>query len=268
MAKLSKINIFDTDWVDLIFTGRNQNYGAYVLRKKSSENTNKGIFFAIVFFTTVISTPMIIDKIKGLIPKPKEEVKVQEVNTLADPPPVDETAPPPPPPPPPPPLKSTVRFVPPEIKPDEEVADTEPPIQDELKDKDVGTENIEGDPNGVDLSLLQPAGDGIAGDAEAEIVTFAEQTAEFDGDLNEYLGRTIQYPDMAKQSGIEGRVVVQFVIEKDGHITDVEVVKGFGWGFDEAAVDVVKKMKPWKPAKQNGKTVRLRFTLPIKFTLN
>lgn len=269
MAKLSKINIFDTDWVDLIFKGRNQTYGAYVLRKKSSENTNKGIFFAIVFFTTVISTPMIIDLIKGLVPKAAEDVKVTEVNTLEEPPPVDKDQPPPPPAEPPPPLKSTVKFTPPEIKPDEEVPDEPPPIQEEMKDKDAGTETVEGDPNGVDASLIQPSGDGIAGEAEPEIVTFAEQGAEFpDGDLYEWLGKTIQYPDMAKQSGIEGKVVVQFVIERDGHITDVEVVKKGGWGFDEAAIDVVKKMKPWKPAKQNGKPVRLRYTLPIKFTLS
>lgn len=269
MSKLSKINIFDGNWVDLVFAGRNQAYGAYVLRKKGNENTNKGIFFAIVFFTLVISAPMIVDLIKGLVPKAAEDVKITEVTTLEEPPPVDEKTPPPPPAPPPPPLKSTVKFTPPEIKPDEEVPDEPPPVQEEMKDKDAATETVEGDPNGVDPSLLQPSGDGLDGDAEPEIVTFAEQPAEFpDGDLYEWLGKTINYPDMAKSSGIEGKVVVQFVIERDGHITDVEIVKKGGWGFDEAALEVVKKMKPWKPAKQNGKPVRLRYTLPIKFTLN
>lgn len=269
MSKLSKINIFDSHWVDLVFSGRNQSYGAYVLRKEGDGNTNKGILFAIVFFTMVISTPMIIDWIKGMVPKEAEDVKVTEVTTLKDVPPVDKNQPPPPKVEEPPPLKSTVKFTPPEIKPDEEVADEPPPAQDEMKDKDAGTETVEGDPNGVDLSLTEGGNGDATGEAEPEIVTFAEQPAEFsDGELYEWLGRTIQYPDMAKQSGIEGKVIVQFVIERDGHITDVEVVKKGGWGFDEAAVDVVKKMKPWKPAKQNGKPVRLRYTLPIKFTLS
>lgn len=270
MSKLSKINIFDSNWVDIVFKGRNQAYGAYVLRKKSDENTNKGIVFAIIFFTLVISTPMLIDLIKGLVPKEAEEVKVTEVTTLEEPPPVDKNEPPPPAAPPPPPLKSTVKFTPPEIKPDEQVPDEPPPIQDEMKDKDAATETVEGDPNGVDASLLETgSGDGLTGEAEPEIVTFAEQMPEFpDGDLYAYLGKTIQYPTMARENGIEGKVVLQFVVERDGKITDVTVVKKAGWGLDEEAVRVVKNMKPWKPAKQNGKPVRLKYTLPVAFKLN
>ncbi|MFN5885594.1 MAG: energy transducer TonB, partial [Bacteroidota bacterium] len=147
---LGKINIFDGNWVDLVFKGRNQNYGAYVLRKKSDEYTNKGVLFAIVFFTLAISAPMIVNYIKGLVPKGLEDVKVVEVNTLEEPPPVDKDQPPPPPVEPPPPLKSTVKFTPPEIKPDEEVPDEPPPTQDDMKDKDAGNKTVEGDPEGVD----------------------------------------------------------------------------------------------------------------------
>jgi protein TonB len=257
MSKLSKINIFDSNWVDLVFKGRNHEYGAYVLRKKSNENTNKGIVYAIIFFTLVISTPAIIDLIKGIVPEEKEDVKVTQVTTLEEPPPVDKSTPPPPPAEPPP-----------EIKPDEQVPDEPPPAQDEMKDKDAGVADVEGDPNGIDASLQLPSGDGLTGDAEPEFVTFAEQTAEFNGELFEWLGKNIQYPDMAKQNGIEGKVIIQFVVEKDGKITNVEVVKKAGWGFDEAAVEVVKKMPAWKPAKQNGKAVRLQMSLPVRFTLS
>jgi protein TonB len=197
-----------------------------------------------------------------------EDVKVTEVQTLEEPPPVDKITPPPPPAEPPPPLKSTVQFTPPEIKPDEQVPDEPPPAQDEMKDKDAGTATVEGDPNGIDASLQLPSGDGLTGDAEPEFVTFAEQNAEFNGELFEWLGKNIQYPDMAKQNSIEGKVIIQFVVEKDGKITNVEVVKKAGWGFDEAAVEVVKKMPAWKPAKQNGKAVRLQMSLPVRFTLS
>jgi protein TonB len=269
MSKLSKINIFDSNWVDLVFKGRNHDYGAYVLRKKSNENTNKGIIYAIIFFTLVISTPALIDLIKGIVPKDKEDVKVTEVTTLKEPPPLDEKTPPPPPAEPPPPLKSTVRFTPPEIKPDEQVPDEPPPAQDEMKDKDAGVADVEGDPNGIDASLQLPSGDGLTGDAEPEFVTFAEQSAEFpNGDLMEWLSKNIHYPDRAKDVGVDGKVVIQFVVEKDGKITNVEVIKKAGWGFDEEAIEVVKKMPPWKPAKQNGKPVRLQMNLPIRFTLS
>lgn len=266
MSKLAKINIFDSNWVDIVFKGRNQSYGAYVLRKEGDKNTNKGIVFAIIFFTLVITTPMIIDFIKGIVEKGSEEVKVTEVTTLEEPPPVDKKQPEPPKVEEPPPLKSTVKFTPPVIKPDEQVPDEPPPAQDEMKDKDAGTETVQGDPNGVDASLLQSGDGDNTGEAEPEIVTFAEQMPELE-DLNEFLARNINYPEMAKANGQEGKVIVQFVVGRDGKISDVEILKKGGWGFDEAALEVVKKMPAWKPAKQNGKPVPLRMTLPIKFTL-
>jgi protein TonB len=267
---LGKINIFDNNWVDMVFKGRNQDYGAYVLRKESDKNTNKGILYAIVFFTLAISAPAIVSYIEGLVPKAVEEVKVVDVNTLKEPPPVDEKQPPPPPVEPPPPLKSTVKFTPPEIKPDEEVPDEPPPTQEEMKDKDAGVKTEEGDPNGIDASLLE-SGDGVTGDTGPEIVTFAEQMPEFEGGTEEmmkFLQKNLNYPPVARENGIEGRVVLQFVVDKDGKISQVEVLKKLGWGLEEEAVRVVKTMPPWKPGKQNGKPVIVRFTLPVVFRLN
>src|SRR5688572_33128935 len=110
---LGKINIFDNNWVDIVFKGRNHEYGAYELRKKSDDYTVKGIIFAIVFFTLAISAPVIVNYIEALVPKEVKEVKNVEV-VLEAPPPLDKDQPPPPPPPEPPPLKSTVKFTPPE----------------------------------------------------------------------------------------------------------------------------------------------------------
>lgn len=267
---LGKINIFDNNWVDMVFSGRNQKYGAYVLRKESDKNTNKGILYAIVFFTLAISAPVIVNYIEGLVPKDVEEVKVVEVNTLEEPPPIDKNEPPPPPAEPPPPLKSTVKFTPPEIKPDEEVPDEPPPTQEEMKEKDAGVKTEEGDPNGVDESLLSD-GDGLTGDVGPEIVTFAEQMPEFEGGQEEmmrYLQKNLNYPPVARENGIEGRVVLQFVVGTDGKISQIEVLKKLGWGLEEEAVRVVKTMPAWRPGKQNGKPVFVKFTLPIVFKLN
>lgn len=265
---LGKINIFDNNWVDMVFTGRNQNYGAYVLRKESDKNTNRGIIYAIIFFTLFISAPVIISYIEGLVPKDIEDVKVVEVNTLEEPPPVDKDQPPPPPAEPPPPLKSTVKFTPPEIAPDEEVQEP-PPTQEEMKEKDAGVKTEEGDPNGVDASLLE-SGDGVTGDTGPEIVTFAEQMPEFEGGteaMMNYLAKNINYPNIARENGIEGRVVLQFVVGIDGKISQIEVLKKLGWGMEEEAIRVVKSMPPWRPGKQNGKPVYVKFTLPVVFKL-
>lgn len=266
---MAKVNIFENKWVDLIFQGRNQAYGAYVLRKNGDANTLKGIGLAIVLFTTSISAPVIINYIKSKIPK-ENVVKVTEVNTLEEPPPIDKNEPPPPPTEPPPPLKSTVKFTPPEIKPDQEVPDDEPPpAQDDMKDKDASTATVEGSDDGVDQSLIEGNGDG---DAAPEIMTFAEQMPEFAGGTEEmykYLGKNIQYPPLARENSIEGKVILSFVVGADGKISQIEQVgKKLGWGLDEEAIRVVKSMPPWTPGKQNGKPVYVKFTLPIRFQLN
>lgn len=265
----AKLDIFDNKWVELIFNHRNKAYGAYVLRKKGDEYTIKGIVFAVVLFTASISAPVIINYIESKIPK-ENEVKVTDVTTLEEPPPIDKNEPPPPPTEPPPPLKSTVKFTPPEIKPDEEVPDDEPPpIQEEMKDKDAGVTTVEGDPNGVDASLTE----GGEGDGDApEILTFAEQMPEFSGGAEEmykYLSKNIAFPPLARENGVEGKVVLTFVVGSDGKISQIEQVgKKLGWGCDEEAVRVVKGMPSWTPGKQNGKPVTVKFTLPIRFQLN
>lgn len=103
-----------------------------------------------------------------------------------------------------------------------------------------------------------------------EIFTFVEEYPAFPGGdraLKEYIVNNIKYPEVARQSGITGIVYVQFVVEKDGSISDVKVVRGIGGGCDEEAVRVVKSMPKWKPGKQRGQPVRVYFTLPIEFKL-
>ena len=103
-----------------------------------------------------------------------------------------------------------------------------------------------------------------------EIFTFVEEYPEFPGGdkaLREYILNNIKYPEVARTSGITGTVYVQFVVEKDGSISDVKVVRGIGGGCDEEAVRVVKSMPKWKPGKQRGQPVRVYFTLPIEFKL-
>lgn len=106
--------------------------------------------------------------------------------------------------------------------------------------------------------------------AEEVIFTVVEESATYPGGMEkmyEYIGSNLKYPQQARETGTQGRVYVTFVVEKDGSLTDVKVLRDIGSGCGEEAVRVVKSMPKWKPAKQRGKTVRMQFNLPIAFTL-
>jgi protein TonB len=105
---------------------------------------------------------------------------------------------------------------------------------------------------------------------EAEIFYVVEAMPSFPGGedkIYDFLARNLKYPDMAKEAGIQGRVYLTFVVERDGSITDVKVLRGIGGGCDEEAVRVVESMPKWEPGRQRGIPVRVQFNLPIKFTL-
>ena len=105
---------------------------------------------------------------------------------------------------------------------------------------------------------------------EQEIFQIVEEMPEYPGGLTkltEYLASNIKYPQMARESGIQGRVFVNFVVEPDGSVSNVKVLRSLGGGCDEEAMRVVKKMPKWKPGKQRGKAVRVSYILPVNFKL-
>lgn len=106
--------------------------------------------------------------------------------------------------------------------------------------------------------------------AEAEIFTVVEEAPSYPGGDEariRFLQENIKYPQMARESGIQGTVYVTFVVEKNGSVTDVKVLRGIGGGCDEEAIRVIQAMPPWNAGKQRGKPVRVQFNMPIKFTL-
>ena len=106
--------------------------------------------------------------------------------------------------------------------------------------------------------------------SEQEVFTIVEEMPDFPGGtakLAEYLQKNIKYPQMARESGIQGRVFVNFVVEPDGHVSNVKVLRSLGGGCDEEAMRVVKAMPKWKPGKQRGKPVRVSYILPVNFKL-
>lgn len=267
----SKLDILRQEWIDVVFAGRNKAYGAYELRQQNPRTTTRALFISIIVCALIISGPTIINKIKGFIPKADEKVKITNV-VLAPPPPVNqEVKPPPPPPEPPKPKIDQVRFPPPVVKPDNEVKEKDPPTKDELKVADPGQKDIKGDPN-ADVQIDQPAGnaDKVTEADPNQIFTAVEKSAEFPGGIEKFyafLNKNLRYPAVARENNVQGRVIVQFVVEKDGSLTDFKILRGIGSGCDEEAQRVLKSTPHWTPGIQNGRPVRQLYTIPISFTL-
>lgn len=199
---------------------------------------------------------------------------------------MDETKPPPPPPPqpPPPPERASVQYVPPKVTKDELVKEkVELATVEDLKEKDPGTKTVKGDPNAKQVIDADNAKPGAFDDErksvivepkkedENKIFRVVEQNPEFPGGLSAmmaFLRDNIKYPAAARENGLQGKVFIQFVVEKDGSITAVKVIKdNVGGGAGIEAQRVVKMMPNWKPGRQNGKSVRVQYTLPVNFQL-
>ena len=160
---------------------------------------------------------------------------------------------PPPPPPPAPKLTDLIEIVDQELDIDEEL---------EIEDVEADVENR------TDYSYDYDGTGYDEGDyGEEDIFQVVEDMPTFPGDINKWLGKNVKYPVIAQENNIQGRVTVQFVIERDGSITDVKVLRGVDPSLDKEAVRVVKSMPKWKPGKQRGKPVRVSYTVPINFRL-
>ncbi|HSI90347.1 MAG TPA: energy transducer TonB, partial [Adhaeribacter sp.] len=166
----------------------------------------------------------------------------------------------------------TIKFTPPVIKKDELVRKQEevPDVED-LKEAVIDVKTQEGNTTKPDLTGLEGGkGKSEVAPAVEEIFTFVEQAPQFPGGdaaMMKYLGENIKYPAIAQRNGLEGLVVVSFVVNRKGEISDIQVMKPLGGGLSEEAVRVIKGMPKWTPGKQNGREVNVRYNLPVRFTI-
>ncbi|MDR1742923.1 MAG: TonB family protein [Dysgonamonadaceae bacterium] len=271
------INIDSREWCDMVFGERNQKYGAYRLRQSSS----KRHLVALIIVLTLVILIALLPKLYGVVQSlTKQDLgKMDEMIELTNIP-IEEQVPeeniikkeiaPPPPP-----LKSTIQLVPPVIAKDEEVADDDKyKTQEEVQESNlqISVADVKGtdDKHGVDIADLEKNKVVVEEKKEEEIFTIVENQPEFPGGdaaRVKFLNDNIKYPVVAAENGIQGRVTCNFVVERDGSITDVQVVRGVDPSLDKEAVRVIKSMPKWIPGKQRGQPVRVRFTLPIQFRL-
>jgi protein TonB len=263
--------IKDADFLDILFEGRNKEYGAYELRKTYNRRIVKAIFvtgsvIGLLFIGGMVSG---FGKGKQAVVIPPTDV---DISSVKEP---DKVLPPPPPIKLPPPQVAMQQFTPPKIVKDDEVKkDEKPPENDKLDDVKIGAETHTGT---VDDGIAGPPVDAVGkGVVEApkkedpdEPFMKVEVDASFPGGPAAWLrfmNKNLRYPDEAMDKGITGTVVVQFIVDKDGNVSDVQAISGpEQGGLREEAIRVIKKSGKWTPALQNARYVKAYRRQPVTF---
>jgi len=258
-----KLDIIKNQWLDIVFEGRNKIYGAYELRKSNTKTTVRALIIGSVVFSLAVAAPLII----SLLPENDVDEKDNDIRltTVKLPPKKEIVKPNLPPPPPPAPKVDQVKFVKPVVAKTEEITE-EPPKIVELKEKKIGSESIKGNPDAV-LTVDEPVGTGTAAVVEEDNNVYntagIEVKPDFPGGIEKFyrfVGNNYKTPE---EEGLKGKVYVTFVVEKDGSLTDIKVLRDIGYGTGAEAIRVLKKCPKWTPGEQNGKKVRVLYSLPI-----
>ena len=275
---MAKLNLVSLEWTDLVFEGRNQNYGAYQLRRETSKRNIWSAIFVVLMAvllylgltleniveahrtvenTQVVEICNLGDKKKEVKVERKEEIKLEPERIVEK-------------------VKSSIKFTAPVIKKDQLVNEEEVIKLDEIENsnKAIGAFTVEGNDEvggevlKVKEEIAQP--EPPKHEEDNKVFEVVEQMPSFPGGyavLMQWLGSNMKYPTIAAENNVQGRVIVQFVVEKDGSITDVHVAKSVDPSLDKEASRVVKAMPKWIPGKQNSSPVRVRFTVPVTFKL-
>lgn len=262
---------------DIVFQNRNKAYGAYLLRTGYHKSIKIALGIGIGLFCLAIAAPMILANIKHeerteviadviacQLSEPPKDIPIEPEQT---PPPPEKTV-----------VQKTITFVDPEIVEDDKATEL-PPDQETLNNTNaqIGpvTQDGEVGPIPVDDPDKFKTGEGTAPvEVKAEVETeflSVEVMPEYAGGnaaLAKFLQKNLRYPRNASDAGIGGKVYVQFVVGKDGNISNIDILKGLGFGCDEEAQRVIKLMPRWNPGKQSGRNVTVKFTLPIVFQLD
>ena len=281
---MAKIDLYDPKWVEMVFAGKNKEYGAYQLRKGTSGRNIKALLILVIAAALVggfLAWKVIEEKqaeeqqaymeamelAKLQQQAKKEEKKKEPVKPKVE---MKKEIPV---------ARETQKFTAPVIKKDELVKEENQVKQmDKLDDKvAVGTENKEGVKDRTveavrnDIAVAAPPPPPAPKpEVATKIFDVVEEMPSFpggNGALMSYLASNIKYPVVAQENGVQGRVIVSFVVERDGSISDVRVARSVDPSLDREAQRVGKSMPRWKPGKQNGSAVRVKYTVPVVFRL-
>lgn len=272
---MSEIKLNSQEWTDFVFQGKNKEYGAYELRTTSSGRHFIAIGCALLFTILVAMIPVVMKAVSDYRVKNQlvenidttREVSqvVFEQPPKAEPIVIPEAKPIPP-------IKPSIRFVPPVIAaPDEVDENVEVNIVDDVihSGNEVSIADVIGEDTDEAISYIDIPVE-VGGADETVIRDYVEQMPQFVGGqaaMLRWIADNLQYPMIAIETGKQGRVIVKFVVDKEGGISNVQVVKGVFPALDQEAIRVINKMPKWNPGKQNGKPVAVNFTIPVTFKL-
>ena len=267
-----------------VFEGKNEAYGAYSIRQPTNKRNlwamlalMAGLALIVITFLVVNvaseaiaaaqaehETEVTLEQIEEEIEEEKDEEEIvydpQELEQLV----AEET------------VMNSEKFTAYEMEDD--APDQVTKTQDEVAQSDVAIGAIDYDQGSDEAEHVLKVTEKVVDEVppaveETKVFDVVEQMPRFPGDngdgavLNGWLSKNLRYPPIAEENGIKGRVVCQFVVERDGSITDIKVVRPVDPSLDKEAVRVIKAMPKWIPGKQNGSSVRVKFTLPVTFTL-
>lgn len=279
---MSKIDLYDPKWVEMVFAGKNKEYGAYQLRKGTSRRNITALLILLIAAGLIggalaykvhmqkldeerqaYMEQLELSKLQEQAKKEKKEEPV--IKAKIEPKKVVEQ------------VRETQKFTAPEIKKDE-LVNEENQVKDQadLDEKvAVGTKDQEGTKDRTDVAIRNDIAVNTNESEEKKEVAnkvfdVVEQMPSFPGGneaLMKFLQENVKYPVVAQENGVQGRVVVSFVVERDGSITDVKVVRSVDPSLDKEATRVVKSMPHWIPGKQNGAAVRVKYNVPVSFRL-
>ena len=281
---MAKIDLYDPKWVEMVFAGKNKEYGAYQLRKGTSGRNIKALLILVIAAALVggfLAWKVIEQKqaeeqqaymeamelAKLQHQAKKEEKKKEQVKPKIEPKKEIPVA------------RETQKFTAPVIKKDELVKEENQVKQmDKLDDKvAVGSEDKEGVKDRTVEAVRSeiavaapPPPPAPKPEVATKVFDVVEEMPSFPGGnaaLMSYLNSNTKYPVVAQENGVQGRVIISFVVERDGSISDVKVARSVDPSLDREAQRVVKSMPRWTPGKQNGQTVRVKYTVPVVFRL-
>ena len=282
---MAKIDLYDPKWVDMVFAGKNKEYGAYQLRKGTSGRNIKSLLILVIAAALVggfLAWKVIEQKqaeeqqayMEAMeLAKLQEQAKKEEKKKPEKVQPKIEAKKEIPV------ARETQKFTAPVIKKDELVKEENQVKQmDKLDDKvAVGGEDKEGVKDRTVEAVRSeiavaapPPPPAPKPEVATKVFDVVEEMPSFPGGnaaLMSYLNSNTKYPVVAQENGVQGRVIISFVVERDGSISDVKVARSVDPSLDREAQRVVKSMPKWKPGKQNGSTVRVKYTVPVVFRL-
>jgi protein TonB len=268
---ISKFDLYNPEWLELVFDSRNKDYGAYDLRKHYAGNLVKAMaiaFFSVAFLYTGYS---ILKPKADYVRVTNFEPTVIKLMTNVKSPPV--IVPPKPQASRPQVQVNTVKYPILVAVPDKN-AENPPKIAD-LESAAISTQTVKGKDEGINVDIPEtgPGGGTMKNmtedDGPKDMNTVEVPPEPYGGAAawQKFLEKNIRYPSQASEANKQGKVFLSFIVETDGHLSNIVVDRGVGYGLDDEALRVLKLAPAWKPGIQNGHKVRVKYTIPISFTI-